>query len=123
MTIYTTIAEQVHQRTVTAIVEAAGSQATELKPWAVPLVAGNTACAAMLQELFDIPDNQLGPVMIALLAQCEDPAPVVAVTPPDLGVCQWFALCSRSATHLESHPILGSVASCDICPSIGRTSA
>lgn len=30
-------------------------------------------------------------------------------------VCQWFALCTNVATHVESHPVLGDVPTCDRC--------
>lgn len=39
----------------------------------------------------------------------------------DLGVCQWFALCDREATHLEAHPAFrNGVPACDRCVSVGK---
>lgn len=32
-----------------------------------------------------------------------------------LGECQWFLYCGRDATHMEPHPILGHVPTCDNC--------
>lgn len=44
------------------------------------------------------------------------PAPV-----RDLGVCEWFAMCERDATHMEKHPAFpGGVPACDECASIGK---
>lgn len=44
------------------------------------------------------------------------PAPV-----PDLGGCEWFAMCERDATHMEKHPAFpGGVPACDECASIGK---
>lgn len=34
--------------------------------------------------------------------------------------CEWFAACTRVATHLEPHPVLGHVPACDPCPNVGR---
>jgi hypothetical protein len=39
----------------------------------------------------------------------------------DLGGCEWFALCDRAATHMETHPAFpGGVPACDRCASIGK---
>lgn len=36
-------------------------------------------------------------------------------TDPGLGTCAWFAGCGRPATGSTSHPVLGSVPTCDRC--------
>jgi hypothetical protein len=40
---------------------------------------------------------------------------VVDVELPELGVCQWFALCDRAATTTVPHPTLGNVPCCARC--------
>lgn len=36
-------------------------------------------------------------------------------------LCDWFAMCTREATHVELHPVIaGGVPACDSCPRIGR---
>lgn len=40
--------------------------------------------------------------------------------PADSVMCDWFALCTRGATHFEPHSIRTYVPCCDACCTIGR---
>lgn len=33
--------------------------------------------------------------------------------------CEWFAMCTNAATHVEPHPVLTAVPACDRCVRVG----
>ena len=118
MPIQNTIACQLRSDALRAVVAAGRNIPEGVSPAIREVQQVNAAIEYVALQLHDlVPSGLVGPVLLALAQQCSDPtAPLLG----DLGKCRWYVRCENEATHLEQHPVLGSVPQCDRCHEIGQ---
>lgn len=79
----------------------------------IAFYGGAALCAGAVDNYAaDSPQMQLAIAMDVVTKVDPAPAHVGKLTPPE---CEWFAGCDRPAAGVVAHPVLGDVATCQVC--------
>lgn len=113
-----TTAKEIQTASIRAMIGQISGLDVEIPEVVLPVIAAEAVMHELAERLLAVDSEDRWEVLQAI-CDLTSPPSILAVVPSDLGICGWFLLCDRPATHLEPHPMLGPIPACDRCPTIG----